>query len=104
MVPKNNQTLGQSAYCMINPGRPNFLDYAHVASLACPNALLLYNGSEDPLFPVEAVEQGSTTLRQVWESQGVGERLVTKVWPVPHVFSVEMQEEAFAFLDRHLKD
>ena len=29
--------------------------------------------------------------------------LVTKLWPVPHLFNRAMQEEAFAFLDKHLR-
>jgi hypothetical protein len=39
----------------------------------------------------------------VWESQGVRDRLETKLWDVPHEFNAEMQEEAFAWLDRQLK-
>ena len=39
----------------------------------------------------------------VLEGQGAGERLVTKRWDAGHVFNVEMQQEAFAWLDRWLK-
>jgi hypothetical protein len=34
----------------------------------------------------------------VWKSQGVSDRVVTTPWDVPHEFSREMQEEAFAWL------
>jgi hypothetical protein len=49
------------------------------------------------------VKAAFQTLRTVWECQGAGDRLVTRLWPVPHVFSVEMQVEAFSFLDRNLQ-
>jgi hypothetical protein len=39
-------------------------------------------------------------MRAVWESQGAGDRLTTKVWPDHgHVFTADMQDEAYAWLD-----
>ena len=104
MVPGNNQTTGQSAFTMLHPNLRNFLDYPDVAAIACPKPMLFFNGSEDKLFPVPSVEDAYRKMRNIWESQGVGDKLVTKIYPVPHLFNVEMQEEAFAFLDRYLKD
>jgi hypothetical protein len=99
----NNQTTGQSAFSMLHPGLRNALDYPDVASIACPKPMLFFNGTEDPLFPVEGVEACYSKMRSVWEDQNAGDRLVTKLWPVPHVFNVEMQEEAFAWMDWQLK-
>ena len=103
MVPGNNQTRGQSSYAFTHPGLFNYLDYPDVASLACPKPMLFYNGEEDGLFPVPSVREAYAKMRRVWESQKAGDRLETKLWPVPHVFNVEMQEQAFAWLDRQLK-
>ncbi|NLV42380.1 MAG: hypothetical protein GXY15_14305 [Candidatus Hydrogenedentes bacterium] len=33
---------------------------------------------------------------------GAGDRLVTRLWDVPHQFSIEMQDEAFAWLEKQL--
>ena len=99
----NNQTRGQSAFSMIHPGLRNLLDYPHVASIACPKPMLFFNGSEDALFPVKGVEASYAILQNVYESQGVSDRLYTRIWPVPHVFNEEMQTEAFAFLDKYLQ-
>ena len=104
MVPGNNQTVGQSAFSMLHPGRSNWIDYSHIASIACPKPMLFFSGEQDSLFPVESVKSAFQTLRGVWESQGAGDRLVTRLWPVPHVFNMEMQEEAFSFLDRYIKE
>ena len=100
----NNQTVGQSAYSMLQPFIRTALDYPDVASIACPKPMLFQNGTEDALFPVDSVERAYGILADVWESQGASERLDTRLWPVPHLFNVEMQEEAFAFLETWLMD
>ncbi len=103
MAEGNNQTVGQSSFSMIFPGLRNALDYPDVASIACPKPMLFFNGTEDHLFPVAGVEASYDVMRQAWQSQGAGDRLVTKLWPVPHLFNLAMQEEAFAWLDSILK-
>jgi dienelactone hydrolase len=100
MRPGSNQTRGQSAYTMIHPDLRNFLDYPDVASIACPKPMLFYNGRQDELFPEDSVEAAYATMRHVWESQGAGDRFETRLWDLGHVFSVAMQEAAFAWLDR----
>jgi len=102
MVPGNNQTGGQSAFTMTHPGVFAYLDYPDVASLACPKPMLFYNGTQDALFPVPSVREAYAKMRRVWESQNASERLVTKLWEAPHVFNRQMQEEAFAWLDKYL--
>ena len=101
--PGNNQTKGQSAYSMIHVNLRNFLDYPDVASIACPKPMLFFNGEKDGLFPVPGVEACYEKLHRVWRDQGVEDRLVTKLWPVPHEFNRDMQAEAFSWLDRQLK-
>ncbi len=100
MVPGNNQTRGQSAYVMIHPNLFNYLDYPDVASIACPKPMLFYNGLQDGLFPAESAREAHARMRAVWESQQAGDKLVTRLWDVPHVYNVEMQNEAFDWLDR----
>ena len=99
-APGNNQTKGQSAHAMMVPNLRNYLDYPDVATIACPKPMLFFNGEKDTLFPVPGVKAAYAKMRAVWESQGAGDKLVTKLWPVPHEFNQEMQAEAFAWLDR----
>ncbi len=101
--PGNNQTKGYSSYSMIHPGIRDALDYPDVASIACPKPMLFFNGTEDGLFPVAGVDNAYKKMHDVWTSQGVDDRLVTKLWPVPHEFNAAMQAEAFDWLDRWLK-
>jgi len=102
LVPGNNLTKGQSSYTTLHPGLTRLLDYPDVASLACPRALLFYNGEDDHLFPRLAARAAFDKMRRIWEEQGAGNRLETRFWPGGHQFSLEMQEAAFAWLDEQL--
>jgi len=101
--PGNNQTRGQSAYSMIQPYLRNSMDYADVASIACPKPMLFFNGSQDALFPVESVERSYQRLQTVWEQNNCRDRLQTRMWPAAHEFNIEMQEAAFQFFARWLQ-
>lgn len=103
MTMTNNQNKGGSAYSMIIPGLRRYMDYPHVAALACPKPSLFFNGLRDKLFPKETVEAGYVILRKTWEREGAAERLVTKFWDEKHYFNKEMQREALEFLDKWLK-
>ncbi|MBX7257167.1 MAG: dienelactone hydrolase family protein [Candidatus Hydrogenedentes bacterium] len=102
-APGNNQTKGYSAFSMLVPGLRGMLDYCDVASIACPKPMLFFNGLKDGLFPVPGVEAAYAKMRRVWDSQGVSDRLITKLWDVPHEFNQDMQTEAFAWIDAQLK-
>jgi len=103
MTLTNNQNKGGSAYSMIIPGIRRYLDYPHVASIACPKPTLFFNGTKDKLFPVQGVEDAYQTMRAVWNSQGADEKLVTKIWDEKHFFNRAMQQETLDFFDRWLK-
>ncbi len=102
LVPSNNQTTGQSAFTMVHPGLPNYLDYPDVASLACPKPIMFLCGRRDALFPVSATEDAFAKMRRVWDSQQAGDRLETRLYDVPHEFNAVMQDDAFAWLDKVL--
>lgn len=103
MTPTNNQNKGGSAYAMLVPGLRRYLDYPHVASIACPKPTLLFNGTSDKLFPVEGVNDAYREMQSVWKSQGASDRLVTRLWDETHFFNREMQQAVLAFFDRWLK-
>lgn len=99
----NNQNKGGSAYAMLIPALRRYLDYPHVASIACPKPTLFFNGTRDKLFPIEGVRDAYREMEAVWKSQGASDRLVTKLWDEKHFFNKEMQKETLEFFDRWLK-
>ena len=103
MTLTNNQNKGGSAYAMLIPALRRYLDYPHVASIACPKPTLLFNGTRDKLFPIEGVRDAYQEMEAVWQSQGASDHLVTKLWDEKHFFNKEMQKETLEFFDRWLK-
>ena len=91
---------GGFANCL--PGLRRWLDYPHIASLACPNAMLFINGRSDKLFHVPGVEKAFRILHDVWQSQGADDRLETELWDMPHACPVKAQQRALLFLKEHL--
>ena len=103
MTLTNNQNKGGSAYAMLIPALRRYLDYPHVASIACPKPTLFFNGTHDKLFPIEGVRDAYREMEAVWKSQGASDHLVTKLWDEKHFFNKEMQKETLEFFDRWLK-
>jgi dienelactone hydrolase len=103
LVPGGNLTRGQSSFTTSHPGLANYLDYADVASIACPKPMLFFNGEQDKLFPAASVKEGYAKLHTIWDSQNAGDRLVTKFWNTGHIFNREMQDEVFQWLNKVCK-
>ncbi|WP_085066116.1 dienelactone hydrolase family protein [Catenuloplanes japonicus] len=104
MVVGNNTLRGQSAYWMLHPGLSRHLDIPDVASIAAPKPLMVFDGELDTLFTPAGVAAAHARLRAVWQSRRAADRLSTHVYPgKAHVFDADMQEDAFAWLDRALR-
>lgn len=83
-------------------GVRNYLDYPHIASLACPNAMYFINGETDKLFKSHSVRDAYDTMHKVWDSQGVGDRLRTELLPMGHEMPRSVQRSSLEFLNQHL--
>lgn len=104
MVPGNNQLRGQSAFNMLHPSLLRLLDFPDVAALAAPAPMLVYAGEEDTLFPPSAVEGAMARMHDVWSAHGAEEHLTTRLWEDKgHVFTADMQDAAFEWLDAKLR-
>lgn len=100
MTLTNNQNKGGSAYAMIIPGIRCYMDYPHVASIACPKPIFFANGLKDKLFPIEGVKDAYDTMRQVWESQGAGSNFQTHLYDLPHFCNKEIQQAILDFFNQ----
>lgn len=91
---------GGFANCI--PALRQWLDYPHIASMACPKPMYFINGRQDHLFPIDGVEDAFKTMRRVWESQKAGEKLKTELWDIPHSCGKEVQAATLTFFDENL--
>ena len=84
------------------PGLRQWLDYPHIASMACPKPMLFISGSKDKLFPVPGVEKAFSIMHDVWKCQGADDRLDTEIWDIPHSCGLQAQDKVLEFFQEHL--
>jgi dienelactone hydrolase len=82
------------------PGLYQELDLPDVAALTCPRALLVMQCGRDRLFPPDGMRRALDRLGAAYEKAGHGERFRGLTFDVPHRFDLEMQGEAFRWLER----
>ena len=92
---------GGFANCL--PGLRQWLDYPHIASIACPKPMLFINGSQDKLFPVAGVEKAFTIMHDTWKSQGADSQLETELWDIPHSCGKDAQKRVLEFFNKNLR-
>ena len=91
---------GGFANCI--PALRQYLDYPHIASLACPKPALFINGSQDKLFPVPGAEKAFKIMHDVWDSQHASEQLITELWDMPHGCPPDAQQRVLTFFQKTL--
>ncbi len=101
MSSENHRNTGGSVYTMSLPFIRNYMDFPHVAGIACPKPIYFINGSSDKLFPVKGVQEAYDTMREVWTSQGCEKDFRSEIWDSPHFFSKEMQKATLEFLNQY---
>ena len=91
---------GGFANCL--PGLRRWLDYPHIASMACPKAMLFINGTKDKLFPVAGAEKAFAIMHDTWRSQNAEEHLETELWDMPHSCPLRAQQRVLDFFRKNL--
>ena len=87
----------------IMPGLYQHMDLPDVVSMNCPGGLMVINGSKDGLFPTDGVNAAFEKIAKVYEKADVPERFEGVWYDGPHEFNSEMQDKAYAWLDRWLQ-
>lgn len=97
-VKDKKREYGGFANCI--PALRQWLDYPHIASIACPKPMLFINGTRDHLFPVDGTHSAFSTMHDVWRSQNVDPALETELWDVPHSCGKALQQRALEFFNK----
>jgi dienelactone hydrolase len=84
------------------PLLPNDLDYPEILGLRVPQATLVQNNIEDALFTMPEMKRADQILQAVYDKAGAGDRYRCTFYPGPHKFELDMQAEAFDWLDTWL--
>lgn len=85
------------------PGLTHFLDLPDLLGCMVPKPLMVQLCSKDGLYPLSGMEKSRDKLQAIYEKAGTPERFNGKFFDQPHIFSRQMQAEAFDWLDRWLR-
>jgi len=85
------------------PGQQNYLDLPDTASLNAPRPLMVINCLKDQLFTIDGMKAAENKLAAVYRKMGASDKFKCNFYDVPHSLNVEMQEDAFDWIEAHLK-
>ncbi|MBM3734312.1 MAG: hypothetical protein FJW39_00875 [Acidobacteria bacterium] len=76
------------------------MELADAAAMIAPGALLVQQCSRDQLFPMAGMKGSVERLTEIYKKAKLPERFRGTFYDVPHSFRPEMQEEAFAWIEK----
>ncbi len=89
-------------FCLL-PGVWDRMDVPDLTVLAAPCASMVVSGQQDMLFPPEGQQDAARQIQSGYVWAGCPERFRSYMPPKPHCYDAQVQQEAIAWLDRHLK-
>ncbi|TXK21026.1 hypothetical protein FVR03_23665, partial [Pontibacter qinzhouensis] len=90
-------------WMMYVPRQHKFLDLPDVASLNATKPLLIMNCKQDKLFNLEGMQAAETKLAIIYAKMKAPEKFKCNYYDVPHSMGLQMQNDAFAWLEHWLK-
>ena len=85
------------------PLLPRDLDFPEILALRAPAATMVQNCTEDALYTVPEMKRADAILRETFERGGAADKYRCNFYAGGHKFDLEMQKDAFAWFDQHLK-
>jgi dienelactone hydrolase len=101
--PMIERHLDTHSFVHFVPHLHRWMDLPDVAALRAPMPLMVQQCSQDGLFPLAGMQAAVEKMAAIYHKAGAAERFVGKFYDVPHSLNIAMQDEAFAFFDKHLK-
>jgi dienelactone hydrolase len=85
------------------PLLPKDLDFPEILALRAPAATMVQNCNEDPLYTIKEMQRADRIMRETFERASALERYRCQFYPGGHKFDRQMQSDAFAWFDAHLR-
>jgi dienelactone hydrolase len=89
-------------FCLL-PGVWDRIDVPDLIVMAAPNASMVVSASQDALFPPEGQQEAARQIQLGYEWAGCPDRFCHNNPPKPHCYDADIQRDAIAWFDRHLK-
>lgn len=91
-------------FAMYVPGLLEIGDTDALLAEIAPRAFLLTAGEQDRIFPIDGVRAIAASAEAVYARQGVADRFRAVIFPAAHSFPDQVKAEAYAFLERWLRE
>jgi len=78
-------------------------DFAELAALVAPRALLISNTDKDRIFPLDGVIDVHAKTKRVYQQFGAAGKLGLNICEGPHKDTQQLRVNAFEWFERHLK-
>jgi dienelactone hydrolase len=85
------------------PLLPKDLDFPEILALRAPKPTMVLNCIEDPLYTLSEMKRADAMMSQVFRRANASDQYRCNFYPGGHKFDREMQSDAFAWFDQHLK-
>jgi dienelactone hydrolase len=89
-------------FCLL-PGVWDRLDVPDLIAMAAPRACMVVGGTEDMLFPPLGQKDAARQIADAFHWAGSPDRFRSFAPAKPHCYDRDIQEEALAWFDKHLK-
>ena len=86
------------------PSLPNYLDFPEILGLRVPLPTMTLNNSQDGLYTLPEMERADKILQEIFRKAGVADHYHGGFYPGDHKFDARMQQDAFDWFDRWLKE
>jgi cephalosporin-C deacetylase-like acetyl esterase len=91
--------------CLCNhvPGTLQIGDRSDVLAIRAPAPVFVIGATNDGEFPPAGTELTGHKLKKIWSLYGANGSTGWKVFPGPHDYNIDMQDQALRFFNEHLK-
>jgi hypothetical protein len=79
------------------------MELPDVMSMMAPNPLLVQQCIQDTLFNMDGMQKAEKVINQVYSSIGAEKKFKCNFYDLEHQFNIQMQEDAFAWLEQWMK-
>ena len=86
------------------PGLSHLMDFTDLYSLHGRKPTMVLYDAEDPLYTLQGQKDADKRLGDIYTKMGAPELYHGQFFPGDHKFDIEMQEIAFDFFDKWLKN
>ena len=89
-------------FCLL-PGVWDRLDVPDLIAMAAPRACMVVGGTEDLLFPPLGQKEATRQIAEAFDWAGSPELFRSYAPDKPHCYDQDIQKEALAWFNKHLK-